>query len=73
MKKSEILEVAKSNKFELDKNAKDLHGNTFFSLKSVTTNLILIYRDHKDRNFFLMGVYPSEKANKLMENLRNRR
>lgn len=73
MKKSEILEVAKSCNFELDKEVKDLSGNAFFSLKNATTDLIPIYRDQKNRDFFLMGLYPSEKANRLMEILKDRR
>lgn len=45
MKKSEILEVARSCNFELNKEVKDLSGNTFFSLRNVTTDLVPIYRD----------------------------
>lgn len=73
MKKSEILEVARSCNFELNKEVKDLSGNTFFSLRNVTTDLVPIYRDQKNRDFFLMGLYPSEKAKKLMEILKDRR
>lgn len=73
MKKSEILEVAKSCSFVLGKEIKDLSGNTFFSLRNATTDLIPIYRDQKDEDFFLMGLYPSEKANKLMDILKDRR
>lgn len=73
MKKSEILEVAKSCNFELGKEIKDLSGNTSSSLRNATTDLIPIYRDQKDKDFFLMGLYPSEKANKLMEILKDRR
>ena len=71
MKKSEILEYGKTCNFKLDKEVKDLSGNTFFSLKNATTDLIPIYRDQKDGNFFLMGLYPSEKTNKLMNKIRN--
>ena len=73
MKKSEILEYGKTCNFELDKEVKDLSGNTFFSLKNATTDLIPIYRDQKDGNFFLMGLYPSERTNKLMNKIRNSR
>ena len=73
MKKSEILEYGKTCNFELDKEAKDLSGNTFFSLRNPNTDLILIYRDHKDNKFFLMGLYPFGKADKLMELLKNRK
>ena len=73
MKKSEILEVARSCNFELNKEVKDLSGNTFFSLQNVTTDLVPIYRDQKDRDFFLMGLYSAEKANKLMNKWKNRR
>lgn len=73
MKKSEILEVARSCNFELNKEVKDLSGNTFFSLRNATTDLVPIYRDQKDRDFFLMGLYPEEKANKLMDKWKNRR
>lgn len=73
MKKSEILEIARSCNFELNKEVKDLSGNTFFSLRNVTTDLVPICRDQKDRDFFLMGLYPSEKDKKLMEILKDRR
>lgn len=73
MKKSEILECARTCNFELDKEIKDLSGNKFFSLKNETTDLIFIYRDQKDRDFFLMGLYNSEKAEKLMELLKNKK
>lgn len=39
MKKSEILEYGKTCNFELDKEVKDLSGNTFFSLRNPTTDL----------------------------------
>ena len=45
MKKSEILEYGKTCNFELDKEVKDLSGNTFFSLRNPTTDLTPIYRD----------------------------
>ena len=73
MKKSEILEYGKTCNFELDKEVKDLSGNTFFSLRNATTDLTPIYRDQKDGNFFLMGLYPFGKTDKLMELLKNRR
>lgn len=73
MKKSEILEYGKTCNFELDKEVKDLSGNTFFSLRNVNTDLTPIYRDQKDGNFFLMGLYPSEKVNKLMNKVKNSR
>ena len=73
MKKSEILKVARSCNFELNQEVKDLSGNTFFSLRNATTDLVPIYRDQKDSDFFLMGLYPSEKAKKLMEILKDRR
>ena len=57
----------------LEKNIKDLSGNKFFSLKNETTDLIFIYRDQKDRDFFLMGLYNYEKAEKLMELLKNKK
>ncbi len=67
MKKSEVLEYAKTCNFKLEKEVKDLSGNTFFSLKNETTDLTPIYRDQKDGNFFLMGLYPFGKTEKLME------
>ena len=73
MKKSEILKVARSCNFELNKEVKDLSGNTFFSLRNATTDLVPIYRDQKDSDFLLIGLYPSEKAKKLMEILKDRR
>lgn len=73
MKKSEILEYGKACNFELDKEVKDLSGNTFFSMRNATTDLIFVYRDQKDGNFFLIGMFPSEKANKLMNKVKNSR
>ena len=73
MKKSEILEYGKTCNFELDKEVKDLSGNTFFSLRNVTTDLTPICRDQKDGNFFLMGLYPFGKTDKLMDLFKNRR
>nr|DAP60066.1 MAG TPA: monocytogenes binding protein [Caudoviricetes sp.] len=73
MKKQEVLEYAKTCNFKLEKEVKDLSGNTFFSLKNETTDLTLIYRDQKDGNFFLMGLYPFGKTEKLMELLKNRK
>ena len=50
MTKAYIIEFAKSCNFEIDKEVKDLSGNTFFSLRHITTetDLIAIYRDQKD-------------------------
>ena len=73
MKKSEVLEYAKTCNFKLEKEVKDLSGNTFFSLKNETTDLTPIYRDQKDGSFFLMGLYPFGKTEKLMELLKNRK
>mgnify|MGYP004572710641 FL=1 len=64
MKKSEILECGRTCNFRLEKEIKDLSGNTFFSLKNETTDLMFIYRDQKDGNFYLMGLYPFGKAEK---------
>ena len=50
MKKSEILEDGKTCNFEVDKEVKDLSGNTFFSLRNPTTDLTPIYRDQKDNS-----------------------
>lgn len=73
MTKAYIIEFAKSCNFEMDKEVKDLSGNTFFSLRYITTetDLIAIYRDQKDGNFYLLGLYKSDKANQLMERLKN--
>lgn len=73
MTRSEILEYEKTSNFELDKEVKDLSGTTFLSLRNATTDFIFIFRDQKDGDFFLMGMYPSEKADKLMELIKNRR
>lgn len=70
MKKAEILEYAKECNLELDKEVNDLSGNVFFSLRDKTSDLTIIYRDQKDGNFFIIGLYPSVKANKLMENVK---
>jgi hypothetical protein len=70
MRKAEILEAGKTCDFELDKEVKDLSGNTFFSLRNPTIDLIVIYRDQKDGDFFLVGSYSSVKANKLMLNIK---
>ena len=73
MKKSEILEYGKTCNFELDKEVKDLSGNTFFSLRNATTDLTPIFRDQRNGNFFLIGMYSSQKANKLMKSFKNSR
>jgi len=73
MTKAYIIKFAKSCDFEIDKEVKDLSGNTFFSLRYITTetDLIAIYRDQKDGNFYLLGLYKSDKANQLMERFKN--
>ena len=73
MTKAYIIEFAKSCNFKIDKEVKDLSGNTFFSLRHITTetDLIAIYRDQKEGKFFLLGLYKSDKANKLMERFKN--
>lgn len=73
MTKAYIIEFAKSCNFEMDKEVKDLSGNTFFSLRHITTetDLIAIYRDQKDGNFYLLRLYKSDKANQLMERFKN--
>ncbi len=72
MTKAYIIEFAKSCNFEIDKEVKYLSGNTFFSLRHVTeTDLVPIYRDQKDGNFYLLGLYKHDKANKLMERFKN--
>lgn len=75
MTKAYIIEFAKSCNFEMDKEMKDLSGNTFFSLRHITTetDLIAIYRDQKDGNFYLLGLYKSDKANQLMERFKKSR
>lgn len=73
MKKSEILECGKTFNFELRKEVTDLSGNTFFSMQNATTDLTPIFRDQRDRNFFLIGMYSSKKANKLMKSWENSR
>lgn len=70
MKKAEILKYAKECNLELDKEVNNLSGNVFFSLRDTTSDLTIIYRDQKDGNFFIIGLYPSVKANKLMENVK---
>lgn len=73
MTKTYIIEFAKSCNFEMDKEVKDLSGNTFFSLRHITTqtDLVAIYRDQNDGNFYLLGLYKYDKANKLMERFKN--
>ena len=73
MTKAHIIEFAKSCNFEMDKEVKDLSGNTFFSLQYIKSrkDLIAIYRDQKDGNFYLLGFYNPDKANKLMERFKN--
>lgn len=57
MTKAYIIEFAKSCNFEMDKEVEDLSGNTFFSLRytATETDLVAIYRDQKDGNFFYLG------------------
>lgn len=73
MTKAYIIKFAKSCNFEMDKEVKDLSGNTFFSLRHVTTetDLVAIYRDQKNGEFYLLGLYKPDKANKLMEIFKN--
>lgn len=73
MTKAYIIEFAKSCNFEMDKEVKDLSGNTFFSLRhtATETDLVAIYRDQKDGNFYLLGLYKPDKANKLMDKFKN--
>ena len=73
MTKAYIIEFAKSCNFKIDKEVKDLSGNTFFSLRHITTEteLIAIYRDQKNGKFYLLGLYKPDKANKLMERFKN--
>lgn len=51
MKKSEILEYGKTCNFELDKEVKDLSGNTFFSLRNPTTDLTPKHVEHLKKTF----------------------
>ena len=73
MTKAYIIKFAKSCNFEMDKEVKDLSGNTFFSLRHITTetDLVAIYRDQKNGKFYLLGLYKPDKANKLMERFKN--
>lgn len=73
MTKAYIIKFAKSCNFEMHKEVKDLSGNTFFSLRHITTetDLVAIYRDQKNGNFYLLGLYKPDKANKLMERFKN--
>ena len=67
MTKVELLEYAKAFNFELDKEVKDLSGNSFLSLRNETIDTRVIYRDQKDDDFFIVGLYSSEKADKLLK------
>lgn len=73
MTKAYIIEFAKSCNFEMDKEVKDLSGNTFFSLRHTTieTDLVAIYRDQKNGKFYLLGLYKPDKANQLMKRFKN--
>lgn len=73
MKKSDMLKNAKLCNFEPDEEVKDLSGNTFVSFHNETTDLIPIYRDQKDGNFFLIGLFSSNRANKLIKAFEGRR
>lgn len=73
MKKSDILEIAKSCHFDLYEQVRDLSGNTFFSLRNASADFILIYRDQNDGNFFSIGSYSLEQAKKLMNKVKNSR
>lgn len=61
------MKYAKAFGFELDKEAKDLSGNSFFSLRKETIDTRVLYRDQKDGDFFIMGLYSSVKADKLLK------
>lgn len=73
MKRVDILEVARSCRFDLYEQVKDLSGNTFFSLRNASADFILIYRDQNDGNFFSIGSYSLERAKKLMNKVKNSR
>ena len=73
MTKAYILEIAELNNFRIDREVKDLAGTHFFTLCNPTTDLVAMYRDHKDADYFLMGLYPSNSANEMMDRIQKTR
>lgn len=73
MTKSYILEIAELSNFKVEREVKDLAGTHFFTLCNPTTDLVAMYRDHKDGDYFLMGLYTSESANKMMDRVQKTR
>lgn len=70
MTKTYILEIAELNNFKVDREVKDLAGTHFFTLCNPTTDLVAMYRDQKDENYFLVGLYRSASANKMMDRIK---
>lgn len=73
MTKGYILEIAELSNFKVDREAKDLAGTHFFTLCNPTTDLVAMYRDHKDGDYFLMGLYKANEATKMLNRVQKTR
>lgn len=73
MTKGYILEIAESANFKIGREVKDLAGTHFFTLCNPTTDFVAMYRDHKDGDYFLMGLYKDHVANKMMDRVKKTR
>lgn len=71
MTKLEVLENARECNFEIDEEVKDLSGNTFLSFHNTNgAKAIFVFRNQKDDDFYLLGVYSIKKAHKLMKRIK---
>ena len=67
MKREEMINIAKSNNYELCREVVDLSGNIFCMFFNKCVDLVFIYIDQKDGDFFMIGLYPYSKAMRLMD------
>ena len=69
MKKADVLRIGKISNFVFNKELQDLTGTRFLVLHYASTDTIAIFRDQKDNDFFLLGLYNSEAANKFLNKI----
>lgn len=69
MTKGYILEIAERNNFNIDREVSDLAGTHFFTVSNPTTDLVFMYRDHKDGDYYLMGLYKVNEGNRMMDRI----
>lgn len=69
MTKAYILEIGELNNFRVGRETKDLSGTHFFTLCNPGTDLVAMYRDHKDGDYYFMGLCKSHEANKILDRI----